>query len=150
MTKLLRLLWSLVIISIFLFISYCRGEEEQQYKTLESTFPLAYYYKFDASDFSGSRVYNYATSNYDANLVNDGRSDTVSSVAGGGSLSLSGSGFVSLPDFTSTPEGLTLAFWIRTPAYLTAPDQVVVEFGRNDYYNGDLMLLWEMLTRISF
>ena len=86
-------------------------------------------------------MFNYATSNYDANLVNDGRSDTVSSVAGGGSLSLSGSGFVSLPDFTSTPEGLTLAFWIRTPAYLTAPDQVVVEFGRNDYYNGNLRFL---------
>ena len=84
---------------------------------------LAYYYRFNLRDQSGTTVYNGATNAYDGTLVAGATiSSTTSPQFATGSLSLvaASSQYLTLPSFTMTSgiitSGITFSCWISMPS----------------------------------
>jgi len=76
------------------------------------------YYKFDAGDIVGNTLYNSATVSYDASLVAPSIVPTINTTVykkGTGSLQLvkTNKQYVSLPSFTNSSTGFSVATWVK-------------------------------------
>jgi hypothetical protein len=81
-----------------------------------STTSLNYWYKFNSGDIVNNRLYNYATSTYDATVYNSPSFNTSTYKTGSSSLYLNGSSnqYIDIDDFTSSTSGITIACWFKT------------------------------------
>ena len=95
-------------------------------------------YKFESGDFSGSTIYNYGTSSYDATIGANCALETTTKQIGSGSLSVDVShtntqSYVTLPTFQSTTGAASFALWVYLEAvpFYWEPRIFDLQFGGN-------------------
>ena len=118
-----------------------------------STVGLMNYYKFNASDLSGTTVKNYATGTYDATLIGTSTISTTQSKFGGASFYSNAAAnnttnYCTLPGFTfNGTTGMTIAFWTYVTSYAVgdAPFKFAINSSAvfiNATYYGQTMRPW--------
>ena len=114
---------------------YCTGNGQYHVASAGMlTANLAYYYRFNLLDQSGTTVYNGATNACDGTLVASAAISSATSKFATGSLALSAasSQYLTLPSFTMSGSytGITFAMWINLNTTQSAGAPRIVELGQ--------------------
>lgn len=116
------------------------------FNNIISTIPgITRFYKFDAGDIVGNTVYNSATISYDASLVAPSIVPTINTTEykkGTGSLQLvkTNKQYVSLPAFTNSSTGFSVATWVKAGVDASNSsifDYTVPELNTNSVFVGN-------------